>query len=91
MIYYLDSQYGNDKNDGLSRQTAFRTLDKVNSLTLTGGDKLLIKAGTVYEGSLSPKRERGNGIIYINRYGVGENLLLTVSILHQFYSKTLTR
>ncbi len=76
MIYYLDSQYGNDKNDGLSRQTAFRSLEKINELTLTGGDKVLIKAGTVYEGSLHPKRQRGNGIIYINRYGVGEKPLI---------------
>ena len=32
MVYYLDSQYGNDRNDGLSRQTAFRSLDKINEL-----------------------------------------------------------
>ena len=76
MIYYLDSQYGNDKNDGLSRQTAFGSLEKVNSLTFTGGDKLLIKAGTVYEGSLSPKRVRDTGMVYIGRYGVGEKPLI---------------
>ena len=76
MIYYLDSQYGNDKNDGLSRQTAFGSLQKVNSLTFTGGDKLFIKAGTVYEGSLSPKRVRDTGMVYIGRYGVGEKPII---------------
>lgn len=76
MIYYLDSQYGNDKNDGLSRQTAFYSLEKINELMLSGGDKVLLKAGTVYEGSLNPKRVRGNGIISINKYGVGDKPLI---------------
>ncbi len=76
MIYYLDGAYGNDLNDGLSRQTAFKTLEKANGIILNGGDKLLIKAGTVYEGSLSPKRVRDNGTVYIDRYGVGEKPLI---------------
>lgn len=59
MVYYVDSIYGRDENDGCSRQTAFRTVARINSLTLQGGDSVLFKAGGVYPGSLIPRREPG--------------------------------
>ena len=76
MIYYLDSIGGSDDNDGLSRQTAFRTLEKLNALTLQGGDRVLFKAGCQFPGVLSPKREPGNGVIVLGRYGTGEAPLI---------------
>ena len=72
MIYYVDSRYGCDENDGLSRQTAWRTLEKVNAQVFKGGDSLLFKAGETYEGHLCPKRERDGGIVCIGRYGTGD-------------------
>ena len=47
--YYVDSENGNDKNDGLSERKAFQTLDKVNELTLGAGDQILLKNGSVFE------------------------------------------
>jgi len=66
MVYYIDSRYGNDANDGLSRQTAFRSVEKMNEITLNGGDAVLLKAGTEYVGSLHLKRNRDGGIIKID-------------------------
>lgn len=72
MTYYVDAVYGSDGNDGLSRQTAFRTVERVNGLTLKGGDAVLFKAGCTYPGSLIPKREPGEEIVRFGRYGVGD-------------------
>ena len=71
MIYYVDSVYGCDKADGLSRQTAFRSVARVNVLTLTAGDKVLFKAGGTYPGTLRPRRADATGMVELGRYGVG--------------------
>lgn len=41
--YYVDSNGGNDSNEGTSEGKAFRTLDKVNELNLEPGDTVLLK------------------------------------------------
>ena len=71
MIYYVDSFSGSDEADGLSRQTAFRSISRVNALTLCGGDKVRFRAGCTYTGTLRPHREDTQGIVTITRYGVG--------------------
>ncbi len=76
MVYYIDSRYGDDRNDGLSRQTAFRSLERINKITLCGGDTVLLKAGTEYTGSLHLKRILDGGLIRIDRYGVGDKPLI---------------
>ena len=48
MQYYVSSINGNDSNDGLSPETAFLTLDKINSLTISAGDKILLQRGSVF-------------------------------------------
>ena len=40
--YYVSSQNGDDANDGTSEKKAFKTLDKINEITLGPGDKVLI-------------------------------------------------
>jgi len=72
MVYYIDGEYGCDKNDGLSRITAWRSLDRVNAHVFQGGDSILFKAGCVYSGSLRPKREVGSQSIVFGRYGTGD-------------------
>lgn len=46
--YYASSLNGNDNNDGLTPETAFLTLDKVNSLQINPGDKILLEYGSVF-------------------------------------------
>ena len=71
MIYYVDSLYGSDEADGLSRQTAFRTTARVNTLSLCGGDEVRFRAGRTYPGPLQPRRADTEGTVTITRYGVG--------------------
>lgn len=76
MQYFIDSVYGCDENDGLSRQGAFKSVDKINSLLLNDGDSVLFKAGCEYSGSLAPKRVQCTGIVTFDRYGVGEKPII---------------
>ncbi|WP_374164821.1 right-handed parallel beta-helix repeat-containing protein [Arcticibacter sp. MXS-1] len=70
--YYVDAIHGNDAHAGTSPSSAWRTLDKVNTVHFSPGDKLLFKAGTSYQGQLRPK---GSGVegrpVVIDRYGQG--------------------
>jgi hypothetical protein len=47
--YYVSTS-GLDNNDGLTELTPFKTLDKVNSLDLEPGDRVLFKCGDVWQG-----------------------------------------
>jgi hypothetical protein len=71
--YYVDNQSGDDSNDGLSPQTAWKTLAKLNQFIFEPGDKILFKSDQVWEGELQP---RGSGIsglpIVIDKYDTGE-------------------
>ncbi len=53
--YYVDSTRGHDSSNGLTPDTAWKTLEKVNQTSLSGGDQLLFVAGTVYYGQLCPQ------------------------------------
>ena len=53
--YYVDSQLGNDGNNGKLPSTAWKTIDKVNVASLVGGDNVLFKRGEVFRGTLIPK------------------------------------
>ena len=72
MIYYVDSRRGSDSNDGLSRQTAWRTTEAINAHVFQGGDEIRFRAGETYFGHLQPKREHDGGVIRFGVYGVGE-------------------
>jgi hypothetical protein len=74
--YYLCSQSGNDTNDGLSEKTAWKSLERANSVVFEPGDSLLIASGSVFKGQLAPK---GSGAlqygkmvpILLDRFGEG--------------------
>ena len=76
-IYYIDSQNGNDKNTGLSEGKAWKTLEKVNSMTFEAGDSIRFKAGTTYDGQLWPKGNGRQGSeIIVGSYGEGERPII---------------
>lgn len=56
--YYLDSQAGDDANDGLTPGTAWRTLEKASAREYRAGDTLLLARGQVFSGKLT-LRARG--------------------------------
>lgn len=70
--YYIDQVNGNDLNDGLSPQKAWKTLQSVYNKEFAPGTHLLFKAGCKWVGQLRP---RGSGTatapIIIDRYGEG--------------------
>lgn len=75
-IYYIDSENGNDTNDGLSQTNAWKSLNKVNSSFFKPGSKLLFKAGGTWIGQLSPLGSGASGNpIVIDQYGTGSKPL----------------
>ena len=46
--YFVSSLNGNDENDGLSESTAFKSLNKINEIELTPGDKVFLLKGSVF-------------------------------------------
>jgi len=73
-VYYIDAESGNDSNSGHSPQSAWASLEMVNSASFQPGDKIFFKAGSSWDGQLEPQ---GSGTekapIQINRYGEGKN------------------
>jgi hypothetical protein len=72
MTYYIDSEKGDDKNDGTCPEKAWKTLNRVNTTVYVPGDKILFKAGTSYTGQLKPKGSGESGLpISIDKFGQG--------------------
>jgi len=71
LSYYINP-LGNDNNSGTSVKSPWKSLEKVNSKIFNPGDKILFKAGGVWNGQLSPK---GSGLpnnpIILGMYGKG--------------------
>ncbi len=63
--YYVSAQ-GDDANDGLSPQTALKTLQAVNALELHEGDGVLFRRGDLWRGHLQTR----TGAVY-SAYGEG--------------------
>jgi hypothetical protein len=69
-MYFVDSQNGNDRNNGLSAAAAWKSLDMVNHKTFSAGDKILFKAGSVWKGQLKPQDSgTPENPIRIDQYG----------------------
>lgn len=64
--YYV-SNSGNDENDGLTPQTAWATLDKVQSARLKPGDAVFFERGGLWRGTIYAQK----GVTY-SAYGEGE-------------------
>ena len=79
--YYVDYENGNDENNGISPDCAFKTISgfsKVNGFT--AGDKILFKNGGAYEcaATLTCSGTKEAPIV-ISSYGDGEKALLYTS------------
>lgn len=68
--YYFDAQNGSDENAGTSPEKPFRSFTKLASLTVKGGDSILLKSGCVFTEKFyfSGKGEDGKPIV-IGKYG----------------------
>lgn len=70
--YHVDSQAGDDGRDGTTEATAWKTLDKANTQVLQPGDRLLLRRGGSWTGTLRPQ---GSGTaenrVVVGAYGEG--------------------
>lgn len=75
--YYVDNVTGDNNNSGTAIGSAWKSIEKVNSLEFKPGDKILFKAGSRYSGQLNPKGsgEENNPII-IDMYSQGDKPLI---------------
>ncbi|MDC3129976.1 right-handed parallel beta-helix repeat-containing protein [Bacteroidota bacterium] len=48
--YYISSSLGSDLNNGLSIQTPFKSIEKLNSMNFNAGDSIYFKSGDYWEG-----------------------------------------
>ena len=74
--YHVDSKTGSDGNNGRASQTAWKTLKKASSVVYKTGDRILLKRGSVFKGTLDLKGVMGSKDtpVIINAYGAGETL-----------------
>ena len=75
--YYVDAENGNDENDGLSPETAFRTAGQIDgiAMNLREGDAVFFKRGCIYYDACPTIV---NGVTY-SAYGEGAKPILTTS------------
>ena len=49
-VYYVSSSQGNDLNNGLSIQSPFQSIEKLNSMQFNAGDSIYFMSGDYWEG-----------------------------------------
>ncbi len=69
-VYYVSSSMGNDLNDGLSIESPFKSIEKLNSMNFSTGDTIYFKSGDYWEGMFWLKGSGSlNQPIVIDVYG----------------------
>lgn len=72
VTYYIDSRGGNNSNDGQGPERAWRNFSHINGRTLGAGDRLLLRAGSVFNQELSVGADgRADAWVEIGAYGDG--------------------
>lgn len=69
--YFVDSSGGADARDGLSTNSAWRSLERVNAVALKPGDRVLFKRGGMWRGHLIPQSGDERAPITYGAYGEG--------------------
>uniref|UniRef100_UPI000472D6D2 right-handed parallel beta-helix repeat-containing protein n=1 Tax=Paenibacillus forsythiae TaxID=365616 RepID=UPI000472D6D2 len=76
--YYVDAAAGDDANSGTSEESPWKSLDKVNSVVFDPGDRILLKAGSVWNNAYLDLKGSGTegSPIVVDRYGFGPKPLI---------------
>lgn len=69
--YYIDASGGNDANDGLTPQTAWKNISQVNIFDFQPGDSILFKRNETWRDQLLPKSGNSSAVIYYGAFGSG--------------------
>jgi len=76
--YYVSSSTGNDGNDGLTSQTAVKTLKKISGFPFLPGDSILLKRGDKWNEKLKCQKSGSPGKpIMVDAYGIGKKPRIT--------------
>lgn len=78
--FYVDSQTGQDSNDGQAPEHAWRGLERVNTATLQPGDTVRFRRGGQWRGSLFPVSGDETGPVTYTSFGEGEKPLILGSL-----------
>jgi len=78
--FHVDSENGQDSDDGRSAGNAWCTLERVNTADLKPGDTVRFKCGGVWRGSLVPASGDENAPITYATYGEGPKPLILGSL-----------
>jgi len=78
--FFISSVWGDDSSAGLSPQSSWRSLDKVNTAELLPGDKVLFQRGGLWRGTLVPRSGREGAPITYGAYGEGARPMLRGSV-----------
>jgi hypothetical protein len=78
--FYVNDGQGDDRSDGLSPNTAWRTLEKVNDADLRPGDDVLFRRGGVWRGQLVPKSGATGAPVTYGAYDQGDKPRLLGSV-----------
>lgn len=74
-IYYV-SPSGNNASNGLSPQTAWQTIGKVNGSTFANGDRILFEGGATFSGAIvAPSGGESGYPITFGSYGTGRAII----------------
>ena len=76
--FYVSSE-GDDDADGLTPESAWRSLKKVNDATLGFADTVMFRCGDVFRGTLIPQSGRAEQPIVYMSYGEGHKPVLEPS------------
>ena len=69
-VYYVSSSQGDDLNNGLSIQSPFKSIEKLNSMQFNAGDTIYFKSGDYWQGMFWIKSSRSSSHpIVIDVYG----------------------
>ncbi|OMF37976.1 hypothetical protein BK133_03040 [Paenibacillus sp. FSL H8-0548] len=75
--FYINDIEGDDRQDGRSEQEPWKSLNKVNETLFLPGDRILFRAGGLWNGMLCPTGSGVEGLsIEVDRYGEGDNPLI---------------
>lgn len=78
--FHVDSAGGNDGNNGLAPDQAWKSLDRVNAADLKPGDTVQFKRGGMWRGSLTPVSGAEDAPVTYTSYGDGPKPLLLGSL-----------
>lgn len=78
--FHVDASAGADDRDGLSVNTAWRSLERVNAAELKPGDQVLFKRGETWRGQLVPQSGADGAPIAYGAYGMGPKPQLLGSV-----------